>query len=170
MVERLAACNQATLRPVLLLISCSILPPPDSQAGWFASALSAVAAGEGPGSFRLLAARYGGRCCCLGVTASAAGCTPVPTQQPAGVWVPTVKCRGEGELPQLGYCPYMQTHTGWAAGPKKSRKSDFAEPLHCLDWTTFNGTLEVGRQTVIGKYVDLTVAKYTSAVQSESNF
>ena len=165
MVERLAACNQATLRPVLLLISCSILPPPDSQAGWFASALSAVAAGEGPGSFRLLAARYGGPCC-LGVTASAAGCTPVPTQQPAGVWVPTVKCRGGGELPQLGYCPYMQTHTGWAAGPKKSGKSDFAEPLHCLDWTTFNGRLEVGRQTVIGKYV----AKYTSAMESESNF
>ena len=36
---------------------------------------------------------------------------------------------------------YALEHTGWAAGPKKSCKLDFVEPVHCLDWTTFNERL-----------------------------
>ena len=74
--------------PALLLISCSYL----LIAKLAGLPLVCAVAGEGPGSFRL-AARYGR----LGVTASAAGCTPVPspTQQQPGVWaLRTVKRKG----------------------------------------------------------------------------
>ena len=71
------------------------------------------------------------------------GLHPAPTQQQPGLWVRTVKREGAScHSLAAQICSY--THRV-AAAPKKSWKSDFVQPVHCLDWTTFNARLEISR-------------------------
>ena len=68
------------------------------------------------------------------------GLHPVPTQQPAGTMGADCQTQGGLSCHSLAahICSYTQTGRADAA---KSWKSDFGEPVHCLDWTTFNERL-----------------------------